>query len=144
MLFGNLALIFATLFAGAAFYIGFAEHPARLRLDPNSLLKQWAPSYKRGFIMQSSLAILSGVSAFCAYYLTQNWIWIAGALFILANWPYTLLAIMPTNHKLTAVKDGAAGAEEVKLLIYWGKLHSVRTMLSFVAVLIFLFALSNN
>lgn len=136
-------MVFSSLFAGGAFYIGFAEQPARLLLDPNSLLKQWIPSYKRGFAMQATLAILSGISAFYAYFSTQNWVWIVGAVLILLNWPYTLLVIMPTNHKLTLVEQGNAGNDEVKLIVYWGKLHAVRTILGFSAILAFLVALTN-
>lgn len=142
MLTGYLALVFASLFAGAAFYINFAEQPARLLLNPSSLLKQWAPSYKRGFTMQATLAILSGAAAIFSYYSTQNWIWLLGAVIILANWPYTLLVIMPTNLKLTAVNEKDATTNEVNLIVYWGKLHAVRTILGFSAVIVFLIALT--
>lgn len=138
MVTGNLALTFAALFAGAAFYINFAEQPARLLLEPNQLLKQWASSYKRGFAMQATLAILSGLAAIYAYYSTQNLVWLVGAIVILANWPFTLLVIMPTNLKILAVKN--ANADTAKMIVYWGKLHGIRTALGFVAVVIFLCA----
>jgi hypothetical protein len=142
MLAGLLALVFASAFAGAAFYINFAEQPARLELDDKGLLTQWKPSYARGFAMQASLAIVSGAFGFLAAWQLQDWRWLVGAILILANWPYTLIGIMPTNNKLKAIANAAAGPASTAMIKHWAKLHSVRTGLGIAAVLAYLWALN--
>jgi hypothetical protein len=142
MLAGQLALILAAVFAGGAFYVGFAEHPARMALDDRNALKQWKPSYDAGYMMQASLAAVSAALGLFAAWSTGDWRWTAGAVLILANWPYTLLAIMPTNQKLKALAGGDAGPESRALLAQWGRLHAVRTALGAAATLAYLWALN--
>jgi hypothetical protein len=140
MLAGQLALIVATLFAGAAVYINVAEHPARLQLDDRALLTQWKPAYQRGLAMQASLAVIGFVLGTAAWWHTGRWLWLAGAVVLLANWPYTMLGIMPTNRQLMATEPASAGPATRTLMRRWAVLHAVRTALGFAAVLIFLWA----
>lgn len=138
MLIGHLALIAAALFAGAALYVSLAEHPARLALDDAAALAQWKASYARARIMQAGLALIGGALAFWVWWTSLNLLWLIGALVLLANWPFTLLAIMPVNKRLEAIAPGEAGAEGRALLQRWGRFHAVRSLLGAAATAIML------
>jgi len=56
---GLFAFAAASIFVGAALYINLVEQPARLALDPRSMLREWVPSNRRGFVLLSVLAIIS-------------------------------------------------------------------------------------
>jgi len=140
MIWGLLALMIAATFAGAAIYINVAEHPARLGLPVGALLAQWKPSYTRGFAMQASLAVLGGISGALAWWESRDGLWLAGAIVLVTNWPYTLVGIMPTNLRLMATAPDSADAATRTLLERWGRLHAVRSVLGAIATLLFLMA----
>jgi hypothetical protein len=140
MLVGQLALITAAVFTGAAIYINVAEQPSRLQLDDRALLTEWKPAYKRGAAMQGPLAIIGfGFGALAAWQ-TGNWWWLVGGVVLLANWPFTLIGIMPTNNKLMAIDPASATLDVHQLVKTWGLLHAGRSAMGVLATLIFLTA----
>jgi len=140
MLTGQLALLVAAVFSGAALYINVAEQPARLALDDQALLAEWKPAYKHGTAMQAPLAIIGFLLGLAAWWQTRHIGWVIGGLLMIANWPVTFLGIMPTNNRLMATDPAAAGPESRAMIKRWGSLHAVRTALGFAASLAFLWA----
>ena len=136
-----LALVTAAAFTGAAIYVSIAEQPARLELDDKALLAEWKPSYAHGAVMQASLALVSTAFGLLAFWMTRDWRWLAGALVILANWPYTLLVILPVNKRLNATPLDAANGETRDMIKTWGKLHAWRGALGLAATVVYLWAM---
>ena len=144
MISGQLALISAAAFSGAALYINVAEQPARLGLDDRSLLAEWRPAYKRGTTMQAPLAIVGLLLGLAAWWRSGEVGYLFGGLLMISNWPVTLFAIMPTNNRLMALEPQMAGPESRKMIETWGSLHAIRTALGIGATLSFLWATLSN
>ena len=140
MLTGELALATAAAFAAAAIYVGIAEQPARLGLDTDAALAQWKASYPRGFMMQAALAAVSAALGALAFVTAADWRWLLGAALILANWPYTLIIMLPINRELET--SGEAREATRARLEQWGRLHLVRSVLGLAATLVYLWALA--
>lgn len=104
------------------------------------MLAQWKPSYERGLQMQASLAVIGFVLGTLEAIVTGHWIWFAGAVALVANWPFTLFVIMPVNKKLEATPVELAGPQTRALVERWGTLHGIRSALGALSVGLFLWA----
>ena len=140
MVFGFLAMIAATIFAGAAFYVNFAEQPARLSLEDRALLAEWKPSYERGAMMQAPLAVVGFLLGMLAWWQVGLIGFLIGALLIIAPWPWTLIVIKPVNDALLATELNKAGSQSRALVIKWGGVHAVRTAMGVLATAAFFWA----
>ena len=140
MAFGLLALIASAIFTGAAFYVNFAEQPARLTLDDRALLTEWKPAYKRGATMQAPLALIGFVLGMLAWWQIAHIGFLIGAILIIAPWPWTLIVIKPINDVLLATDPDKASPQSRALIVKWGAVHAVRTVMGALATAAFFWA----
>ncbi|HRJ69821.1 MAG TPA: DUF1772 domain-containing protein [Beijerinckiaceae bacterium] len=134
----------AAMFCGIALYINLAEQPARLALADAPLLEQWKVSFGVALLLQSALAMASGVAGLATWWTHRDWRWAAGGLLMLANWPWTLLVIAPINNALLAISAASAGPVSRALIEQWGVVHAGRTAISIVAVALFISAIARS
>lgn len=81
-----------------------------------------------------------GLAGLAALYFEQRPAAALGGVLMLLNWPYTLLVMAATNKTLGGTPDEDGGPTSRALLVRWGKLHFVRTLLGVAAVGAFAFA----
>jgi hypothetical protein len=137
---GALAVLACSFFAGAATYISLVEHPARLSCETEVAARQWAPSYKRATVMQASLAVVAGIAGLARWLQGGHVLWLWGSLAILAVIPVTLLVIFPTNKRLLEPGRDLASGETRALLVAWGRLHAIRSVLGLIGSGLFVLA----
>jgi hypothetical protein len=135
------ATLASGIFAGAAAYVNLVEQPARLSCGVELAVTEWRPSYKRGTLMQVPLAVIGSLAALVSWWFNRHLAWLVGGLLLLLNIPFTLVVILPTNKRLESRELDLRSEEAGSLLRRWGRLHAVRSILSGLAFVIFLFML---
>ena len=132
------AILTAALFAGAAIYIDFVEHPARMECGTELAVRVFGPSYRRAAIMQAGLAMASTGAGIGAWLMDRRFEWLIGGGLIVAVIPFTLIAIRPTNKQLLNPGIDRKSEFTSRLLTRWGRLHTVRSMLALAATVVYL------
>ena len=90
-----IAVLSCALFAGAAVYITFVEHPARMQCGVEIAATEFAPSYRRATVMQATCAAVGLLSSLAA--------WLAGATF----WWLVAGVLLGIGHSVHADRDPA-------------------------------------
>jgi hypothetical protein len=134
-----IAVLSCAVFAGAAVYITFVEHPARMRCGVELAATEFAPSYRRATVMQATCAAVGLLSSIAAWLAGATLLWLVAGLIVGLVIPFTLIVILPTNERLLDPTLDKRSAEAGRLLARWGRLHAVRSGLSGLALLLYLY-----
>ena len=140
MISGSIALAFAAAFAGAAIYVNWVEQPARLKLDDEALLSEWAPSDSRGVALLAAFALAAALAGFIAWFESEDVRFAYGALIAIATWPYAFFVMAPLNNQILSLKGKDVAAAKA-LIRQWGLIESGFAAIGVVAVAVFLWAL---
>jgi len=139
-----LATSCAGLFCGAALYINFVEHPARMSCGTEFAVREFAPSYQRATIMQASIAVGGLALGLLAAWQLHDALVAVGAVLLGAVVPFTLIVIFPTNKQQLDPTLDPRSAEAGDLLRRWNRLHGVRSALSAIAFGLLLYGVASH
>lgn len=140
MLIQIIALFCCGTFFGAAVYISLAQHPAALEAGVAVGGRFFPPMYNRAAPMQIILALVGFVAGVLAWYFSGDYLWLVGGLFLISVVPITLILIKPINDVLLNPENNPDSHETQQLLLRWGSKHLIRTVVSGLAFLLYLYA----
>jgi hypothetical protein len=134
----------AGIFFGAAIYINFVEHPARVSCGTEFAVREFRPSYQRASVMQGGLAAMGCFVGLLSAWLMHDVQVAAAALLLGLVVPVTLLLIFPTNKQLLDPGLDGHSSHAAALLARWNRLHAIRSVLSGVAFALLLMRMASH
>ena len=135
-----IALFCCGTFFGAAVYISLAQHPAALEAGVMVGGRFFPPMYNRAAPMQIILALIGFAAGVLAWYYSNSYLWLVGGLFLISVVPITLIFIKPINDVLLKPENDPESEVTQQLLLKWGPKHWIRTVVSGIAFLLYLYA----
>ncbi len=133
------AVLSCSLFTGASVYINLVEHPARMECGVEIAATEFAPSYRRAAVLQATSAAVGLISSIAVWLAGARFWWLVAGALLGSVIPFTLLVILPTNKLLLSPTLDKRSVDAERLLARWGALHAVRSVLSGLALLLFLY-----
>ncbi len=133
------ALFACGLFAGAAVYVSLVEHPARMECGVEVAATEFPPSYRRATVMQAALAALGLLFSVAAWLAGAPLGWLLAGTLLGLVIPFTLVVMLPINKQLMDPALNRGSAEANRLLVRWSRLHAARSVISTLALLVFLY-----
>jgi hypothetical protein len=127
-------LVSTGVFFGSALYVSVVEVAARNRMrGVEPLVDHFQATYPLAKAVQGPMALIAAGSGVAAYLNTVDAnknVLLGVALLTFSVWPYTLIAVMPTNEQLldgdVPKKRGETWVRQ--MLNRWSWMHSVRTV----------------
>jgi len=89
--------------------------------------------------MQITLAAVCLLSSIAAWLAGATFWWVVAGVLQVSVIPFTLIVILPTNKQLLNPALDRRSVQTGRLLARWGRLHALRSVLSGVALLLFLY-----
>ena len=140
MIFSAIALFTCGAFFGAAVYISLVQHPAAIDAGVAVGGRFFPPMYNRAAPVQILLAVTGFLSGIAAWFSTDNILWIIGALLLISVVPITLIIIKPINDILLSPDNDPESEETRQLLLRWGPKHWIRSVVSGLSFLVYIYA----
>ena len=92
-----ISVLACALFTGAAVYITFVEHPARMQCGVELAAAEFAPSYRRVTVMQATCAAVGLLSSLAAWLAGASLWWLIAGVLLGSVIPFTLIVILPCS-----------------------------------------------
>jgi hypothetical protein len=131
------AVLSCSLFTGASVYINLVEHPARMQCGVEIAATEFAPSYRRATVLQTTSAAVGLISSIAVWLAGATFWCLVGGIVLGSVIPFTLIVMLPINKQLLGPALDRRSAKIGQLLARWGALHAVRSVLSTVALMLF-------
>ena len=100
------AVLACGLFTGAAVYVSLVEHPARMECGVEIAATEFPPSYRRGSVMQASLAAVGMISSIAAWLAGATFWWGVAGLLLGCVIPFTLIVMFQPLRLIKHEPDG--------------------------------------
>ena len=125
-----IATVCCGVFAGAAIFVTYVQHPAAIEAGEGLAARLFPPLYRRAATMQASLAVVGSAAALIAWLAGSGFGALLGGLLLGSSVPVTLVLIKPVNDRLLASDLDPSSGEASELLGEWARLHRIRSLTS--------------